>query len=417
MQVQLPARRRFSDTAQVQTVAANHVRTNMGLSLGSQEESSASEGSFEVSDTSSKTMLTASSMEFSTSSDSLNSDASITSDTGSGTGSDTGTGNSIAINAVVDENQNSVEVSIEKAWTPYFAKFLPASVTNLKVVARAQVMGTGKICVIGLMESSLFAGIHLDQSASLSAPECGVYSNSTSFASVRADANSQMTAELICAAGGYWAQDSSSFTPAPTTDCPTIPDPLSDRPAPSVGSCVAMDLAIDEDTTLTPGTYCGGISITGTSKVTLQPGVYVMKDGPLTVADEASLSGEHVGFYLTGAGSVFSFAADTSISLGAPSDGPLAGLLVMEDANVNDMRVHQIRSNDARKLLGTIYLPKSILQIAANAPVADQSAYTAIVTMRLWLQEGPTLILNSNYSATDVPVPSAITGGRVVLTK
>ena len=29
----------------------------------------------------------------------------------------------------------------------------------------------------------------------------------------------------------------------------------------------------------------------------------------------------------------------------------------------------------------------------------------------------PTLVLNSDYSATDVPVPSAISGGRIVLTQ
>ena len=176
-----------------------------------------------------------------------------------------------------------------------------------------------------------------------------------------------------------------------------------------------MDLVIEEDTTLNPGTYCGGLTITGDAAVELRPGVYVVKDGPLNVEDEAELTGDYVGFFLTGKDSIFSFAPDTEIELGAPKDGPMAGLLFMEDSSVSGVRVHEIKSNDARQLLGTIYLPKSILLVDANAPVADQSAYTAIVVMRLWLQEGPTLVLNSDYSATDVPVPSAMTGGRVIL--
>ena len=73
----------------------------------------------------------------------------------------------------------------------------------------------------------------------------------------------------------------------------------------------------------------------------------------------------------------------------------MAGLLVYEDRNVSELRLHTIRSNNARKLIGTIYVPKGLL-IAANAPVADQSAYTAIVSRRLMLDEGPTLVLNAD---------------------
>jgi hypothetical protein len=277
-------------------------------------------------------------------------------------------------------------------------------------------MGSGKICVLGLMESSLFAGVHLDNSASISAPECGIYSNSTSFASIRADASATAEAELICAAGGYWAESGSSFSPAPTTDCPQIPDPLADRPAPSTGSCKAMELVIEDDTTLSEGTYCGGIRVSDDAKVTLLPGVYVIKDGPLVVENASQLIGQNVGFFLSGSTAVFHFAPGTTINLTAPAEGPMAGLLFMEAGGMGGFRLHRIESNDARQLLGTIYLPSSILQVDADAPVADQSAYTAIVVMRLWLQDGPTLVLNSDYSATDVPVPDAIAGGRVVLT-
>ncbi|MEM8648827.1 MAG: hypothetical protein AAGF86_21165, partial [Pseudomonadota bacterium] len=148
--------------------------------------------------------------------------------------------------------------------------------------------------------------------------------------------------------------------------------------------------------------------------------------------------GEYVSFYMTGPGSTFNFEEETEISLGASKDGPLAGLLFYEKldpaviaaatqrssffsvfrdlGDLSTMRTHRIRSNNARQLLGTIYLPNSILQIDANAPVADESAYTAVVVRRLWLLEGPHLVLNADYSATDVPVPSSIAGGEAKLT-
>ena len=56
-----------------------------------------------------------------------------------------------------------------------------------------------------------------------------------------------------------------------------------------------------------------------------------------------------------------------------------------------------------------------VLLIDSKKPVADQSAYTAIVANSIELNSGPNLILNSDYEATDVPVPSGIAGSSQVV--
>ena len=68
-------------------------------------------------------------------------------------------------------------------------------------------------------------------------------------------------------------------------------------------------------------------------------------------------------------------------------------------------------------MLGTIYLPKGRLEIATMSPIADQSAYTAIVARSIRMSGSPTLVLNADYAATDIPVPAGIgpTGGEVFL--
>ncbi|MEM6665710.1 MAG: hypothetical protein AAF638_04840, partial [Pseudomonadota bacterium] len=81
------------------------------------------------------------------------------------------------------------------------------------------------------------------------------------------------------------------------------------------------------------------------------------------------------------------------------------------------VRTHVINSNDARKFVGTFYLPNSTLFIGSKAPVADKSAFTVIVVGRLWLTAGPTLTINSDYSLTDIPLPKALAGGIVAITK
>jgi len=82
-------------------------------------------------------------------------------------------------------------------------------------------------------------------------------------------------------------------------------------------------------------------------------------------------------------------------------------------------REHLILSDNAHSLLGTIYMPKARLIIDADRPIADKSAYTVLVVEQLSLYSGPDLILNSDYTATDVPVPMGLGpyGAKVSLTQ
>jgi hypothetical protein len=167
---------------------------------------------------------------------------------------------------------------------------------------------------------------------------------------------------------------------------------------------------------LNPGVYCGGLRVTGGAVVTLNPGVFIIKDGPLKVDNNSSLSGSDVGFYLTGSGAVLNFdAGNNVVSLGAPTSGALAGLLFFEDRAAPVGQNHQILSDQARMLLGTIYLPQGNFNVGANNPVADQSAYTILVTNTISAAAGPNLVLNSNYGASTVPVPDGVGPGRVAL--
>ena len=177
-----------------------------------------------------------------------------------------------------------------------------------------------------------------------------------------------LTATMICTAGGKTG-GAGNYFPDPLTDCPKFDDPLASRRPPSFSGCDYSTKTIIKNQTisLSPGVYCGGLVISGSSKVTFKAGTYVIKDGPLTVTDTASAEGEFVGFYFTGKDAVFKFDTKTTISLSAPKDGAMAGLLFFE-ARTQESETHEILSDNARQLLGTIYLPKSHLKIDANNP-------------------------------------------------
>ncbi len=120
------------------------------------------------------------------------------------------------------------------------------------------------------------------------------------------------------------------------------------------------------------------------------------------------MKGTNVGFYLLGDLSLLDIAGGQEIrhSL-APRTAPWRACCSLRTARLRSRARHRITSHGVRELTGTIYLPNGKLFINPNAQVADQSAYTAIVSYQLELTEGPELILNSSYGATMVPVLTA----------
>src|SRR5581483_4525122 len=227
-----------------------------------------------------------------------------------------------------------------------------------------------------------------------------------------------------------------SCAPTPVTDCPVMPDPLASRPPPPDAPCNYVAKVVAGSTaTLQPGVYCGGLVISLGANVTLAPGIYTIQDGPFLVNGNSSLSGQNVSIYMKGLGANLKFDADTTISLTAPKDGPMAGILIYDDPTgatallnplisgkyaklLSTAREHLILSNNARTLLGTIYMPNGRLIIDADKPIADKSAYTVLVVRQLDLYSGPNLILNSDYGASEIPVPPGVGNysGKVSLT-
>ncbi|MCB2114100.1 MAG: pilus assembly protein [Parvularculaceae bacterium] len=347
-------------------------------------------------------------------------------------------------------NKADGEVVVEITQPSRASFFLSNSVTRkgpVSTQSTAIAHGVTNVCVVALEEKSSDA-IKAGVDSRLDARDCAILSNSTSTSGVNVSGMSRITARFICSAGGA-AGASMSFSPAPLLDCPRYDDPLAERVAPDTAGCDFVDTkitlasksgrtgggAIVSTVTalidgsiagtlqgyarydIEPGVYCGGLEIKGLADVHAAPGVYIMKDGPLRVDAGARLYGRNVGFFLEGDNSVFDFRINSIINLTAPKTGLMAGLLFWESAAATPNRLHTISSDNARELLGTFYLPRGVLNVNTVQPLADTSAYTAIIARKLNLNGRPQLVLNADYDATDIPTPDGVgpTGGSVYL--
>jgi len=308
--------------------------------------------------------------------------------------------------SVIDVPSLPQQVKVEIAQTMPLA-FKQTSI-KLNVTAVASIIGKPNLCLLALDPSNM-GTIYIQKSAAVVGQNCSIFSNSSHSNGIKAFGSSKLSGSVICSAGGF-SGGKANYSPTPIPDCPQFPDPLVGRPEPNAAGCSETNLVLTNKTTsLSPGTYCGGLTINGSSNITLKPGIYIMKDGPLSVEGTSKFIGLNTGFYFTGPNARLFLDRLTTIDLTAPKDGMMAGILFFGSRSQSDVQ-HDILSDNARNVLGTIYFPSGTLSIDANQPIADKSAYTAIIVGKMTANSGPTVYLNTDYSASDVPVPDGIRG-------
>ncbi|MEO0465949.1 MAG: Tad domain-containing protein [Pseudomonadota bacterium] len=344
-----------------------------------------------------------------------------------------------------DVDDDAVEVTIETTPTPSPAlSALNANPKPVRVSSRALRLGSNNLCVIALEDAGDLT-LHARDSARLTAPDCDIVSNSTNVEGVLLENAAKLTGNEIHSAGGA-SGPLVSYTPEPITDSLTLPDPLASLPEPELAECngLASQPWSVTGLTLNPGVYCNGIRIDGSRDVTLLPGVYTLL-GDFQIVGSASVVGDGITFHFLGDRSKFMATGNSVLRLTAPTTGPTAGILIFDGrapgvplSRADEIlsgaapasiiaknlrfdryngKTHVISSNQARYMVGTIYLPQSAITFNASAAISDQSEYTAIVARQIRLYHFSNLFLNTNYDATDVPTPDGVgpSGGEVRL--
>ena len=315
-------------------------------------------------------------------------------------------------------DMDTVDVAAKLVVETPFGSLTGLGGTTIEATAQAQLFGARNICVIALGNDDR-VGINVEQSARIKSGNCGIYSNSTSVSSVNALHSSLIDAPFICAAGGYTGGASNTSSEV-VTDCPQITDPLASRPLPETPATCDHDFTVfvkGEDTvTLEPGHYCGGLIIQDDADVQMNPGVYIISNGQLLVGDEATLTGDNVSILMNDAQGSIYFNDDAQVNLSAPVTGPMAGIVIASrsicDGDDCHFRTFEIKSSRVSSLLGTIYLPEDRFIINTTMPISEEAAFTIILSRYLQGMQSPQLVLNTDYEATDVPVPDGFIGSE-----
>ena len=308
----------------------------------------------------------------------------------------------------------AINVAITRPQTRFFSSFWiknsqPNGASAKAIISGGAGGGNGN-CILSIAPTG--SGIKLQGTPSITAPGCGVFSNSNgscsggggpSTPSIDLGGNGSITAGSVGAAGCVSVGGSSNIGPPPTAytgatpACPTCADnpvinPYSGITPPSPGTCLANNAGVVRGNgnnpnkpvvtaTLSPGTYCtGGISVTNHANVTLNPGVYIL-NGPvqLVVDSQSSLTGTGVTLVFTDPGGAayphgqccgndpvaMNISSGADINLTAPTtSGPTEGMLIIGNSNIPTDTRFNLQANGTGSsctstncIGGVIYVP------------------------------------------------------------
>ena len=122
-------------------------------------------------------------------------------------------------------------------------------------------------------------------------------------------------------------------SPPKDPSCSFFPDPFTGYSMPSsAATCTYTNGSfLSSGAILNPGTYCGDTTIKA-SKITLNPGIYIIKDGNFNVVD-SSVTATGVTFLLTGADPTFNLAGTSQLTQTPTTSGPFAGFALYLSSN------------------------------------------------------------------------------------
>lgn len=308
-------------------------------------------------------------------------------------------------------NSGAVEVIIQQPKSTLFMSVL--GFTQETVAARAVAyLGSGQGCIYALNPSASGA---INITGGTVSASCAVNVDSDSGSGLDVTGG-KLTAKSIGVVGDYLSTGS-TLTPTPVTGIVPATDPLSYlwNEEPAVGACNHTNYSITTSGgsyTLSPGVYCGGITITASGSVTLtfNPGTYILTGSTglvITGSGNVTGGGSNVMFYNDGTGSIDITTSATDFTLSAPTTGEYAGILIFQ--NPSDKATATITASGATEALtGALYFPDANLIITLSSTCT--AAYSFLIAQTIDFT-GSASCINDDYSTLpsgESPIKAAV---------
>lgn len=313
----------------------------------------------------------------------------------------------------------AVEVIVTRSLPSLFSSYMlgtAARAVRGRAVAAMKTAkgGAGSGCILA-KDTTRSGAISLTGNAALSAPDCFVAANSTSLSALTAVGNANVTAYTLYLGGQDTLTGNArvNVTEAAHLHYSGVTDPYEDLyPTPTLsGACLKTNYKLNGNgaATLSPGRYCGGISVSSNGKLTLRPGTYYMDAGNFTIDGNGVVTCSSCG---GGAGVTIVFTASSTTKIGtanisgnasvtlsppgADSGQPYPGLVFCQDPRAPaDAKTASMTGNGALKLSGVLYFPSNTLKLSGNGGLSEGYRCTILIARSIEVMG------NGSLSTTD----------------
>jgi hypothetical protein len=160
-----------------------------------------------------------------------------------------------------------------------------------------------------------------------------------------------------------------------------VKDPYADATYPTFSSCTENNFKPKENQAISPGVYCGGISVNGGVELTLNPGIYYIDGGDVSVNGGGTLKGDGVTLVFTSKNrngwATATINGNAVINLTPPKSGPTAGIVMFGDRNMSTSTTVKLTGGSTQYFGGAIYFPAAAIEFAGGS--ATSASCTQII--------------------------------------
>jgi len=243
---------------------------------------------------------------------------------------------------------------------------------NIAMGVRSKAAGSASSVCILLVDPSASQSLLANSGTNITASNCEIDVSSTANPDAIFNSGVTINASKTCLKSANYIKNGGTINNL-TASCSTATNPyVGVLPAPASTTCSGATANGGNynggNVTLTPGVYCGWFNFNSAPTVTLQPGVYVIKNGGWNV-DGGTWTGTGVTFYFADTSHI-QFNSGMNMTLSAPTSGTYSGILFYEP---DGLSVSQFVFDDSvsESLSGLIYLPSRQLTFNSTSNVSS----------------------------------------------
>jgi Flp pilus assembly protein TadG len=313
-------------------------------------------------------------------------------------------------------NANAVEVVISQPQTPQLSGLFLSTGPTIEARAVALISASGNDCVLALDKGNV-VDVTDSGATNLNLTNCSIYINSSDTTALTMSGGAIITASAAYITGGDSLSGGAKLntTSGVHTGATPISDPYANVPVPSYSGCDKQNFSMSGGASnelaagASPYVFCNGLSLSGGSSLKLDPGIYVIDRGSLSISGNSTLTATGgVTIVLTSStGSNYatvSISGGSTVSINAPASGPTAGIAIYQDRNAPANGIDSLSGGSTQNILGAIYFPNQTVTFSGGAGAGSTSC-TQLIALKLSFSG------NSTFNSTCTGVGVATIGG------